>query len=524
MTGSSLGAPSLGSVARAGARWQSLAQATEVGLGLAILIYLARIVDAKTFGVVSLALAIAALLSALSISPITSAVIARRLTGTRELSTSWWLVFLPGLGTAVLIVLVEAVLGVRGREGIALAVVAASVPVLSCATLVQAILQQRLAFRAAAFGRIVSAMGSSALALGLGLHGLGFAALLSRPLFAPLLILFIGLPKVRWWPRPVIDRTTLRGVIAYARGVSGFNALNQLNRYADNLLVGLILGPSALGYYSLAYRFIETPVNQVSGVVHSVVFPIVVHVEDEMHFRQILLRSQKVLVGAVAPLCVCSIAVGDLAVRTILGAQWATAGLIVQLFGAIALLQTANALVGVVYLARDKTELFARWAAIATPVIVSSFAIGLLGGVHGVALAYAAANILLFYPNWYFPDKIIGLSAAMVLKNLKIELLTAYALGGGVLIGRHFVELRATQSVIIAAMVLMCVYVAIVLSTDGALRADVITMVGRQDQAKGGQRERLGTDLTESRSIGDRQEAARERARTPARVVGGGDL
>lgn len=468
---------SLGSVARAGALWQMTAQITEIGLGFGVLIYLAHVVDASTFGIVSFAIAITIVVSTVVSSPVTRAVIAHGYASQSALSTAWWAATLPSALTSIVIVGVVAAVGFRGRELIAVSVVAASMTLVSCSTLIQAILQQRLEFRAVATGRIVAAVSSSAVAVSLGASGSGFAGLLSRSVTGPLLIIFIGMLQARWRPRFIVDRSTLRTIGAYTWGIAGFNLLNQLNRYGDNLLVGSFLGSAALGYYALAYRFVATPVGQVGSVAQSVVFPTLARVEDPRRFREALLRSQKMLVWMIGPLGICSMAVGDVGIRVVFGQQWIPAGTIVQVFGAVALLQIASNQVGVIYYARNATRLLMLWALISTPIIVGSFAIGILGGVKGVAWAYLAANIVLFYPSWQIPGRLIGLTGGTVLRNLKVELGFAFGLAGGMIGLRAAVAVDSLATVMVCCVALTVIYWIGSALADAGLRKDVMQLI-----------------------------------------------
>jgi O-antigen/teichoic acid export membrane protein len=281
----------------------------------------------------------------------------------------------------------------------------------------------------------------------------------------------------RWRPTFVIDRAILGKLRSYAGGVAGFSLLNQITRYGDNLLVGAFLGSTALGYYAMAYRFIEVPVGQVGAAAQSVVFPTLARIGDADRFREALLRSQKVLVWLVAPVGVCSMAVGDVAVRAILGQQWKPAGLIVQVFGAVGLLQAAGTQVGVIYLARDATSLLLRWALISTPIIFGSFAIGLIGGIQGVAWAYLAAGLVLFWPGWQIPGRLIGLTTPMVLRNLKVELGWGFGLAATVLALRLRLPIQSTASVIVTIIVLSAVYWIGSVLIDPRLRTDVLRLV-----------------------------------------------
>jgi hypothetical protein len=167
-----------------------------------------------------------------------------------------------------------------------------------------------------------------------------------------------------------------------------------------------------------------------------------------------------------------------LAIRFGLGNRWAPAGTIVQVFGAVALLQAASTQVGVIHLARNATSLLLRWALIATPVIVGSFAVGLLGGLTGVAWAYLAANVALFYPCWQIPGRLIGLSMGMVWANLAVVLGWAFGIAGlilGLRIAIHVGSLLAVGLLIAGTSVL---YWAGALILDRDLRDQAFRLVG----------------------------------------------
>jgi O-antigen/teichoic acid export membrane protein len=479
---SSAGA-SLGSVALGGARWQGVAQAIEVSCGLGVLIYLARIVDAETFGVVSLAVAVAAVVSVVVATPVANAVVAHGLTEDRALSTVWWAACAPSAVVSIVLIGVFVLAGLGGREIVAVSVVMCGIPFLAWSVLVQAIQQQRLEFRAAAVARTVAALSAAAIAVALGLSGHGFPALLSRSVAPPILIAGVGMWQARWRPRFVLDAGTLREAGSYARGVGGFGLLNQLNRYADNLLIGFALGSAALGYYALAYRFIEMPVGQVGNAAQSVVFPTLARVGDEAEFREGLLRSQKLLVWIAAPFGVCAIGLGDRVVRLVLGSQWDAAGTIVQVFGAVALLQIAGTQVGVIYLARRATDLLARWAMLSTPVVVASFALGLLGGARGVAWAYLAANVVLFYPSWQFPGRLIGLTAGIVIRNLTLELGLAFGLAAVALLVRQEIAIGSLGALCVWGAVLSVAYWSIAAILEPRTRRDALQLLGMRSVA-----------------------------------------
>jgi PST family polysaccharide transporter len=203
--------------------------------------------------------------------------------------------------------------------------------------------------------------------------------------------------------------------------------------------------------------------------------------DDNERFKSSLLRVQKVAVWCVAPIAIASIVVGDAAVRDILGTRWAPAGTLVQIFGAVALIQVAATQAGAIYLARHSTDLLFRWGKIVAPVFVLSFLIGLPWGTVGVAVAYLIANLALFYPNWSVPGPIIGLRPGEVVRALRIELGIAVgiAVSGGV--WRLLTRPPAIGLVLAVCVSLAIGYWLVAIIIDRDLRADVAGLLTRRE-------------------------------------------
>jgi O-antigen/teichoic acid export membrane protein len=55
----------------------------------------------------------------------------------------------------------------------------------------------------------------------------------------------------------------------------------MVNRRSDNLLIGYLLGPVALGYYNVAYRFLTTVFSVVSNTINKVGMPAFVRIQGD---------------------------------------------------------------------------------------------------------------------------------------------------------------------------------------------------------------------------------------------------
>jgi O-antigen/teichoic acid export membrane protein len=463
---------------RSGVRWQTLAQAVDALLAVGVLLVLARLVTPHEFGVVALFVAVGSACISSLFSPVGSAIVVKQLADRRSASTAWWMAVGPAMLGCLAVVAAVLALSPGHEVRITALAVAASLPLQAATLVLTGILQQRLSYRGLAAARVTGAVGGNAAALAIAASGHGLTGLLARLVCVPLLQGGASCVVARWLPAAEIDERCVRSIVRYVRGAVGFNALNQVARRGDDVIVGSVLGPTSLGYYSVAYRFIELPMSQVGQVGQNVSLPALSLLHDPDRFRAAFLRAQKVSVWAVAPLGICSIAFGDVAVRALLGARWGTAGEIVRIFGAVAILQAAGTQVGAIYLAREATDLFFRWGAYVAPVFLVSVLAGLPWGPVGVAWAYLAFNVVVIYPEWAIPGPLIGLTPAMVASSLLSVVGGAFVVAAIGCAVRLVATPHGAIAVVGACVVAAIVYWTATLAIDRGLRRDAMSIAG----------------------------------------------
>jgi O-antigen/teichoic acid export membrane protein len=469
--------PRLGTAARSGVRWQAAAQGIDAASALALTIVLAHLISPRIFGLVGLASSIAAILSVVLTGPVTSAIVSQHHTSSAAVSTAWWLVVVPAL-VALLVASLIALVFVPGIDA-RLAVIGGmlTVPVGAVAQIQTSVYQRELAFRRIAIAGLVGTFGSVIGSLLLAITGHSVLALVARMNLTGLLMTLVLTAMGERFPRLEFDRKIAKEIYSYARGLIGFNGLNQLARNGDNLLIGSFLGSTPLGLYSLAYRFITFPLNQAAQLAQTVLFPTLARINDRSEFDRLYLRSIRLLLWLIAPVGICAIVVGDLATVSLLGDKWRAAGPVVRIIGVVAIIQAVDTHSGILFMVRQQTRLFFRWSAIWGPVALLSFVIGLPWGIEGVAGAYLGANVVVLYPYWQLVFRLVDFGAAVMLRTISIEIVLAGVVVAAGLGARSLVVPRSAIGVVLASGVLTIGYWVVCLFLDATLRSDIFGLI-----------------------------------------------
>ncbi|WP_185276125.1 lipopolysaccharide biosynthesis protein [Leifsonia shinshuensis] len=105
-------------------------------------------------------------------------------------------------------------------------------------------------------------------ALGFGVMGLALGRVAAQCVSSTMQFL---LARVK--PHYSIDRTVVRGVLAFGLPVAGANLLSWTLLNVDNIVLARVAGATALGYYVLAFNISSWPMSALSQVVRSISLP-----------------------------------------------------------------------------------------------------------------------------------------------------------------------------------------------------------------------------------------------------------
>jgi PST family polysaccharide transporter len=213
-----------------------------------------------------------------------------------------------------------------------------------------------------------------------------------------------------WRPRWLLSWKELRSIASYSLNLSGFNLVNYFSRNADNTIVGRYLGAYQLGFYQLAYNVMLYGVQNISQVMGRVLFPVFAKVQDDNpRFRQAYIKAVSTIAVITFPMMAGVMAVAEPFVRAVLGEKWHPVASLLIILAPVGLMQSVVTTVGNIYYAKGRADWLFRWGLFGTVVSVSSFFAGLPWGIRGVAVGYLIANLLMIYPVFAIPFRLIDL-------------------------------------------------------------------------------------------------------------------
>lgn len=425
-----------------GVKWSSLSQFGRQGAQILTIVVLARLLSPSDFGLVSMAMVVVGFIALFNDLGTSAAVIQRGDVPERFLSSIFWVNAAFGLlATAAVFILSPLAAGFYGEPQVTpvLRLLSVAFLISGMGVLQKALLERELAFQKLARVELAAVLAGCGVGIGAALLGAGAWSLVFQWLVTVSLttvLLWVANP---WRPGRTFGWAEVRSASGYSLNLTGFNVFNYFARNADYILIGKFLGTQELGYYTLAYRLFLYPLQNISAVVGRVVFPVFSRMEgDDARFRQAYLDVSGAIALVTFPVTLGLVAVSGLLIPVAFGDGWQPVIALLVILAPVGLIQSVSTTVGVIYQAKGRTDLLLYWGVAAGTLIVLSFVIGLQWGIVGVAAAYACISILLAYPSFAVPFRLLGLRVSDLLAVLWRPLMCSLLMFG-LVIGSRFV-------------------------------------------------------------------------------------
>jgi PST family polysaccharide transporter len=441
-----------------GALAMSASSALRLGLQLAMLPILARLIGPAEYGLVAMAMPFILFANVLADGGMSLALGRRSEVDPRLEATVLWLS--GGIGGAIALVLVALSwpIGIVMHQPRLPWLIMALTPILlmnGLATASNARIIREGRFSVFAIGDLLSTAAGAAVALAAAMHGYGAWSLVLQQLM-------LWVAKLAWVTsngRAAV-RLTFRFGEARALMVFGLHAIgatlaDYVSRSVDSLIVGAVLGSTLLGYYAMAYQIVRIPDLLISGPLYLYIFTAVsraAHGGSRTALQDLAISAVRLASAAFAPLF-CGLAIiADLAVPLVLGEKWHGAIAPLRWLAVAGFFFCICSLVNAVYMAlgRSKEQLKLSLTLSATTILVVAASAPF--GVVAVSAALAGGTGVIWAIYLRQLSRALGMPALRMARALVPSLLGVAAMTPVLLLARRLLA-GAPPAALIALLV-----------------------------------------------------------------------
>lgn len=311
--------------------WSAAGQVGATGLSTMFVLIFARFVSPEDFGIFAIGSLLAALSAHLSGLGLSTALVQRATFDDDVFSTAFWI----SVGTATaLAVAITALAGPIAalfsavELGEIVPFMALAMVMANATALLSAILRREMNMKALANRTIAANLTSGAVATPLVINGYGAYALVTQYVIAAGLTLILTIFLTGWRARLQFQRNIASELLRYGIPVMKADFVSVFNMESPKFFIGLFLGTTTLGIYSMASRLLNMLLMIFATTLSSVAFPLLSETNrttpermKEMHLRILRLAAL-----VYAPLFVLLAILSEEVVAIALGPNWAGAG------------------------------------------------------------------------------------------------------------------------------------------------------------------------------------------------------
>lgn len=405
-----------------GARWIAAQNLGKQMIDLAVFLILAKLLSPVEFGIVAMAGSLVVLVNVVSELGLGDAILQRQELDLEHLDTAFWTgISSAGLCALIVYLLAPWIAALYGQAEVT-DILRALTPLFifqGLTAVPQSVMQRTYQFRQLALRSLVGTLVGGTVGLVCAHQGAGPWSLVAQQLTAGA-IGVVGLWCFsKWRPRRRWALAKASELLAFGRSVLGARVLNVAASKLDDLIVGLFLGPVALGVYSVACRMLlaleQLFCQGIDAIALAAFSRAATDIPEIQRLFQAATRAAAVLAAPV--FCGVAILAPEL-IRATLGERWIVSAPVLQILLIAGFIHALMHFNHAIFKACNQPNLSLRIAAYSTALNLVTLLIAVRFGVVAVAISYLVRSALIAPLGLVMAIRLIQLQLKLYLRAL----------------------------------------------------------------------------------------------------------
>jgi len=424
---------------------------------------LARLLEPEDFGLVSMATIFVALLQAFVEQGFSSAIIQKKELKLEDLDTAFWASLSMGIFLTITGIFMSGTISDFFNEPklkTIFQVLSINFILMSLSGVQEAILKREFAFKVLSIRSIISVGIGGAVGVGMALQGSGAWSLVGQQISNSLAQIVILWNASSWRPRLRFSKKIFKQLFLFESNLIGIRLLDFANRRSDNLLIGYFLGPTALGYYTVAYRIHLSLTSLFAGVTGQIALPLFSRMQDDVSRLRETFYKVSYLTSILATPIFFGIAfLTPELISLFFGEKWLPSVPVMRVLSLMGLLFSITFFHGPVMLSLGKPSWNLQLRLINAVSNFISFVIAVRWGIFAVAVAYVVRGYMVLPISVLLVKKLIHIDLLVYLKSYSISFFSSAIMLAGLFTLKHLLQTH------VSGYIALCCYIAIGAST-----------------------------------------------------------
>lgn len=407
-----------------GVAWNGTSRIATRGAQFVVTLVLARLLVPSDFGLAGMASIVTMLGGMISEMGFGVAIVQKRTLTDDDTSTAFWTSTLLGAAITLITLAIAPLAAAAFNSPVVTPVIrwsAAGLMIGALAVTPQAMLVRRLSFRAVAMADLWSSAAYAICAIGLAAAGYGVWSLVTAGILLGMVRTTVLIAKSGIRPLRRMSTASLRDILPFGLKMFGSNVVQYLRSNLDYLIIGMALGPTPLGLYTLAFKLADFPRLRLASTITEVALPRLSAIQDrddEVVFTYS--RSLTAVTVITFPLIIGLAALAPEFIHVAYGRAWEASIQPLQILLMMGLLQSTADTAMTAIVAKGHAGTHLRLSLVYLAAVGLFAFIGVRWGITGVAFGVSAATILYTVAVHAALRRILGVSPSVTLKSMAV--------------------------------------------------------------------------------------------------------
>jgi PST family polysaccharide transporter len=215
----------------------------------------------------------------------------------------------------------------------------------------------------------------------------------------------------KWYPSLNFDFNSIKDLLSFGGYLMGSSFFGYFNNNLDYLIIGRILGATALGYYTIAFRIITIPTNKIGLLISKTFLPAFSKIKkDKKKIKKYYLKVIEYISLITFPMMVGMAVVAEEFTLLVYGDKWVQSIVVIQILAVAGLFKSLTTTVGTIFFSQGRSDITFKWNIFKLLNLLILMYLGTKWGLIGVAIAVSIFNIYIFPIIFIIVGKIIDMN------------------------------------------------------------------------------------------------------------------
>ena len=234
------------------------------------------------------------------------------------------------------------------------------------------------------------------------LKGFGVYSLIYKTIISGILMFVFFYIKAKIKISFKFNPHSLNKIKNYSLNQFGFNIITYIARNIDNLLIGKVIGTSALGIYDRAYKLMMYPIQNLTLIINPVLHPVLTKIRDDKdQLRKTYLKVLRLLSLISIPLIAVLYIFSKDIILIFYGPNWLESVKIFKILCFVSGLQVLSITTSSIFQAAGRPDLLFKTGLFSNIILVIGILVGLKWGIEGVAWGYLISYLITIIPIFF---------------------------------------------------------------------------------------------------------------------------